>query len=49
LDSAPLQLQQRLAHGLGDKPAHFRLPMKFHLAFGGMNIHVHLRGMNFQK
>jgi hypothetical protein len=26
-----------------------RLAMKLHLAFGGMNVHVHARGINFQK
>ena len=34
---------------LGDKFADFKFAVKFHLALGGMDIHVHGGGVNFQK
>ena len=44
-----MEFEKRLAHGLRHKPSHFGFAMKFHLALGGMNVHVHGRGINFHE
>jgi hypothetical protein len=44
-----METLQRLAHRLGDPLAHGSLVMEFHLAFRGMNVHVHFRRIHFDK
>ena len=44
-----MKLQQRLPHGLRHQAADFRLAMKFHLSFRGVNVDVHRCRVNFQK
>jgi hypothetical protein len=44
-----MEFEKRLTHSLRHEPAHVGFAMKLHLAFGGMNIHVHRCGINFQK
>ena len=44
-----MEFEKRLPHRLRHEPAHVGFAMKLHLAFGGMNVHVHCRGINFQK
>ena len=44
-----MELQQRVADCLRHELAHGAFAMKFHFAFGGMNIHIDARRINFQK
>src|SRR6266850_3688465 len=45
----PVKSQQRLPDGLRDEAAHFGFAMKFHLALGRVDIHVHRSRIDFQK
>ena len=49
LDFRRMESQQRLLHRLGDQFPDFKFAVKFHLAFGRMDVHVHGGGINFQK
>ena len=44
-----MKIQQRVADGLRDERPHGALVMKLHLALGRMDVHVHLRGVEFKK
>src|SRR5271156_1650969 len=44
-----MKREQRIAHGLGGEFADLKLAVEFHLALGGMNVHVHGGGINFEK
>jgi hypothetical protein len=44
-----MELEQRLAHGLGNESSHVAFVMEFHLAFGRMNIDVHLGWIEFKE
>ena len=44
-----MERQQRFLNRLRDQFADFKFAVKFHLALGRMNIHIHRRGINFQK
>ena len=41
--------QQRLANRLADQLAHGPFLVEFHLALGGMNVHVHGGGIDLQE
>ena len=41
--------QQGITHGLGHNFTNFIFPVKLHFPLGGMNIHVHRRGVNLEK
>ena len=44
-----MKRQQRFLDRLRDKFPDFKFAVKFHLALGRMDVHVHRRGINFQK
>ncbi len=44
-----MESEKRLPHRLRHEPTHIGFAMKLHFAFGGMNVHVHRCGINFQK
>src|SRR5687768_16164354 len=44
-----MMLQQRFSHRLGDYSPDRLFLAELHLAFRGMNIHIHERGINFQE
>ena len=44
-----MKRQQRIMHGLGGEFPHFKFAVEFHLALGGMDVHVHGGGINFEK
>ena len=44
-----MKRQQRVMHGLRDEFSHFKFAVEFHLALGGMDVHVHGGGINFEK
>ena len=44
-----MELQQRLPHGLRDPLADGALVVELHLAFGGMDVHIDERGIDFEE
>ena len=44
-----MKRQQRVAHGLGGEAADLKFPVKFHLALGRMDVHVHGGGIDFEE
>ena len=44
-----MKRQQRFPDRLRDQFADFKFAVKFHLALGRMNVHVHRRRINFQE
>ena len=44
-----MECQQRVAHGLGGESADLEFAVKFHLALGGMDVHVHGGGIDFDE
>ena len=44
-----METQERLANRLSQQLAHGPFPMEFHFPLGRVDIHVHLRGIDFQE
>ena len=44
-----MERQQRFLDRLRDKFPDFKFAVKFHLAFGRMNVHVHRSGITFEE
>ena len=44
-----MKREQCFFHGLRDEFSDFKLAVEFHLALGGMDVHVHGGGINFEK
>ena len=44
-----MECEQSFLDRLRDEFSDFKLAMKFDLTLGGMNVHVHGGGINFQK
>jgi hypothetical protein len=44
-----VEFGQRFADGLGDGTADGHFVVEFHLAFGGVNVHVHVGWIEFDE
>ena len=44
-----MELEQGVAHGLGDPLAHGSFVMELHFAFGRVNVDIDFRGIGFDK
>ena len=45
----PMKREQSFLDGLRDEFSNLKLAVKFHFALGGMDVHVHGGGINFQE